>query len=99
MTFEKLSCGVVFGRSSLVDINKNESLKNYFYEIKTNVNLPTNKLSSYLILGYGGYFKSNKMFIEYGVGISYNINKTALSLSLSNWDGVNYLTPSITLNF
>ena len=38
-------------------------------------------------------------FIEYGGGISYTLGSFSYGITGSNWDGITYVTPSITFNF
>lgn len=97
---ENLGLGFVFGRGSLKGLgSKTDNSQNYFYEFKTFASYPIGNVSGSVLLGYGGYFDSPHNFIEYGVGISYSVGKFGYGATYSNWDGVNYVTPSITFNF
>lgn len=97
---DNLGLGVVFGRGSLKGLGKpTDSFDNYYYEVKASGYYPLGSLSGVFILGYGGYFNTSHNFIEYGVGMSYSINKFSYGATYSNWDGQNYVTPSITFNF
>jgi len=92
--------GLVLGRGTLAGMGKStDNIKNYFYEIKTSASYPIGILSGNIILGYGGYINTIHNFIEYGVGMSYSVRKMGYGVTYSNWDGVNYITPCITLNF
>ena len=57
------------------------------------------KVYGNIILGYGGYFDVNHNFIEYGVGVSYTHKRLGYGVSFSNWDGVDYVSPSVSFNF
>jgi len=96
---DNITLGGIFGRGSLSGINSSDNIKNYFYEIKTTASYPVGSVSGSILFGYGGYFNTTHNFIEYGVGITYNKGKMGYGVTYSNWDGVNYVTPSITFNF
>lgn len=98
---DNICLGFVFGRSSLLGIGaKTDNINNYFYELKTTLCQPiAYSISGVFILGYGGYMNSKTNFIEYGAGISYSHKKIGYNLTYSNWDKINYITPSITINF
>ena len=97
---ENFGLDLVFGRGSLKGLGSStDNIQNYFYEVKTFASYPIGNVSGSFILGYGGYIDTPHMFIEYGAGLCYNIGKVGLGATYSNWDGVNYITPSITLNF
>jgi hypothetical protein len=91
--------GLIFGRGNLDGIGKNDNIQNYYYELKTTANYPLGILSGNIIFGYGGYINTPHMFIEYGAGISYSKGIMGYGVTVSNWDGGVYLTPSITVNF
>ena len=100
IVYKNLGVGAVLGRGTLKGLgSKNDSFDKYFYELKVSPSFPIGILSGNLILGYGGYFNSTHMFIEYGFGTSITQDKISYGLSYSNWDGVNYISPSITFNF
>ena len=100
IVYKNLGVGAVLGRGTLKGLgSKNDSFDKYFYELKVAPSFPMGILSGNLILGYGGYFNSSHMFIEYGFGTSITQDKISYGLSYSNWDGVNYVSPSITFNF
>ena len=95
-----VAAAVVFGRGNLDGIFRSgDVLSNYFYEIKVSPSFPIGKVCGNIILGYGGYFNASHNFIEYGLGVSYTHNKLGYGVSFSNWDGFDYVTPSITYNF
>lgn len=98
--YSNLSLGAMLGRSSIKALGtKNDNINQYFYEITASVSKPIGDLSGSLFVGYGGYFNTSHMFIEYGVEMDYVINKFSYGVSCSNWDGITYITPSITFNF
>jgi len=98
--YDNIGVGVVFGRATLQGLGRRtDNINEYFYEVKTSASFPIGKLSGSVILGYGGYFGSSRNFIEYGGGITYNVNKFGYGVSCTNWGGIAYITPSITFNF
>jgi len=100
VTYENFGAGLVLGRGSLRGMaSKNDALSNYFYEAKTFYCFPIRRFTGTVLFGYGGYFNTNHNFIEYGGGVSYSVRKFSYGITYSNWDGVNYLTPSIAYNF
>jgi len=98
---DNLGLGLVFGRGSLLGLGSStDNIKNYFYEVKGSGYYPIGgSLTGVIVLGYGGYINTKRNFIEYGVGMSYSVNKFSYGVTYSNWDGGNYLTPNICLNF
>ncbi len=99
--YKNISFGGIFGRGNLVGIaKKDDVLSNYYFEFKSAGYIPiSGDLSANVIFGWGGYFNSTHRLIEYGAGLSYTIDKMSYGITYSNWDGVNYVTPSITFNF
>ena len=91
--------GLALGRGSLDGIFKNDDIRNYFYEVKVAPSFPIGKVYGNIILGVGSYIDTKHNFIEYGLGVSYTHKKIGYGVSFSNWDGVDYVTPSITYNF
>lgn len=97
--YNDVAFGLVLGRGSLNGIFKNDDIRNYFYEVKVAPSFPIGKVYGNIILGVGGYIDTKRNFIEYGLGVSYTHKKIGYGVSFSNWDGVDYVTPSITYNF
>ncbi len=91
--------GLALGRGSLDGIFKNDDIRNYFYEVKVAPSFPIGKVYGNIILGIGSYIDTKHNFIEYGLGVSYTHNKIGYGVSYTNWDGVDYITPSISYNF
>jgi hypothetical protein len=91
--------GLALGRGSLDGIFKNDDIRNYFYEVKVAPSFPIGKVYGNIILGVGSYIDTKHNFIEYGLGVSYTHNKIGYGVSYTNWDGVDYVTPSISYNF
>jgi len=91
--------GLALGRGSLDGIFKNDDIRNYFYEVKVAPSFPIGKVYGSVILGVGSYIDTKHNFIEYGLGVSYTHNKIGYGVSYTNWDGVDYITPSISYNF
>jgi hypothetical protein len=96
-----ISYGVVLGRASLRDLGSfSDNIQNYFYEIKISPSTSLGYLNGNLILGLGGYInQGNRHFVEYGAGLSKTFGNVSYGLSYSNWDGVDYVTPSVSLSF
>lgn len=100
VTCNNISYGAVFGRSNLVDVFDKDQITNYFWEAKISPNYKlVGNLTGSLIAGAGGYFGSDDYFTEVGVGIGYTHENVSIGLSFSNWDEVNYLSPSISYSF
>jgi hypothetical protein len=97
--YNDVAFGLVLGRGSLNGIFKNDDIRNYFYEVKVAPSFPIGKVYGNIILGVGSYIDTKHNFIEYGLGVSYTHKKIGYGVSFSNWDGVDYVTPSITYNF
>lgn len=100
INYHNLSLGAVFGRGNLDGIfRKGDALRNYYFEVKSVGNFPVGILNGSVLFGWGGYFNTSHLFIEYGMGISYSHKKMTYGMTYSNWDGTDYMTPSITFNF
>jgi hypothetical protein len=98
--YNDVAAGLVFGRGSLQGVfDKTDNIRNYFYELKVSPSFPIGKVYGNIILGVGGYIDTKHNFIEYGLGVSYTHKKIGYGVSFTNWDGVDYVTPSITFNF
>jgi hypothetical protein len=97
--YNDVALGLVFGRGNLQSVFRNDDIKNYFYELKLSPSFPIGKVYGNIILGAGSYVDTKHNFIEYGLGISYTHKKISYGVSYSNWDGVDYITPSIAYNF
>jgi hypothetical protein len=97
--YDNIGAGIVFGRGSLAGMFKQDDIRNYFYEVKAIGTFPLGSLTGSVILGYGGYIDTKHNFIEYGGGISYSVGRVSYGITGSNWDGITYVTPSITFNF
>ena len=96
----KVGVGAMLGRGSLYGLgSKTDNIQNYFYEVKTFVSFPVDNLSAGVLFGYGGYFNTSHNFIEYGATVAYNVRNLSYGMTCSNWDGITYVTPSITYNF
>jgi hypothetical protein len=98
--YGNLGLGLVLGRSYLNGAFKtDDDISNYFAEVKSTVTQPIGNVNVTGLFGYGNYLNTKRYFIEYGIGMSYSINKFAYGMTYSNWDGTNYVTPNITYNF
>jgi hypothetical protein len=100
ITYGDFGAGVIFGRGSLQGmLAKDDNIRNYFYEVKTFYSKPIKKFTATVLFGFGGYIATKHNFIEYGAGVSYSVKHMSYGITVSNWDGTTYLTPSITYNF
>ena len=93
------SLGLVVGRGNFVKTDGLDSPSDYWTEVKAAVYVPVGNFNAYGLIGVGSYFKSNKVFIEYGAGFAYSFNKLGVFAQASNWDGVFYITPGISYTF
>lgn len=98
ITQENFSLGLVAGRSNLIGFDTDE-INNYWYELKTALSFPAGKFCGYGLLGIGNYMSTERIFIEYGVGLSRTYNKVGMFTQASNWDGYWYVTPGISYTF
>jgi len=97
---KNLAYGLVIGRGNLLGIWKTgDVIQNYYFECKTSIYFPIGPVTGSLIFGYGEFCNTRHNFIEYGFGASLSQGKLGYGVTFSNWDGANYLTPAITLNF
>ncbi len=97
---KNLGLGLVIGRGNFHQLGaKTDKIENYYYEAKATASYPIGILNANIVLGYGQYFNTKHNFIEYGAGFSYCEGIMGYGVTYSNWDGVNYITPSITFNF
>ncbi len=96
--------GLAVGRGQLngdvVSNTTGENFRNYFWEVRVQPTFPLGSVTGSVILGAGSYFAtSDAGFIEYGLGVSKSYGDLSYGLSYSNWNGVNYVTPSVSLAF
>lgn len=96
--------GLAVGRGQLngdlISNTSGENFRNYFWQIRVQPTFNLGSVTGSVILGAGSYFAtSDAGFIEYGLGVSKSYGDLSYGLSYSNWNGVNYVTPSITLAF
>ena len=99
--YKNLCFGLAAGRGSNRGLLSKQDLINaYWYELKSYAYFPIGSVKTFTIIGAGNYFKSNHIFIEYGLGLDYNLYKnTDITLSISNWDKINYLSICLMQNF
>lgn len=93
---ENIAVGVVVGRDNLENIGRNVSFNNYWYEGKLNIYQNLGVVDGYVLAGVGNYIGTSIIFIEYGVGVSKEINGLGYYLQISNWDSTNYFTGGIS---
>lgn len=102
---KNICLGLVAGRSCFFNesgnshIQVDDNIREYFGELKTTILYPINNINCLVLLGVGGFIKTNKAFIEYGGGISYNRKILSYRITLNNWNKINYITPSLVINF
>lgn len=78
----------------------NKNFNNYFWEVRVQPTFPLGSITGNLIIGAGSYFgTSGAGFVEYGLGASKSYGDLSYGLSYSNWDGINYVTPSVSYSF
>ena len=73
--------------------------ENYWYEVKAYACHQFGAVKGFVVGGWGQYYKTTHSFIEYGAGASYSIKKFDLSITVSNWDRVVYISPGVCFNF
>lgn len=98
---DNIAVGVVVGRGNLEGmLGDNDNIGNYFYEGKVAFYFPIGSVSGYGLLGAGSYIsKADKdVFFEYGAGISKEFKGFSVFAQVSNWDGVTYVTPGVSIN-
>jgi hypothetical protein len=96
--------GLAVGRGQLNgDVMSNttgENFRNYFWQVRVQPTFPLGSVTGSVILGAGSYFAtSDAGFIEYGLGVSKSYGDLSYGLSYSNWNGVDYVTPSVSYSF
>jgi hypothetical protein len=102
VTRNNLSLGLVVGRGATRGIAQTgDNLAQYYYEGKVTQAFPfTKEVSGNVVLGLGSYFiTDNAVFVEYGFGLTRTIGKITYGLTYSNWDKVDYVTPSLSYSF
>jgi hypothetical protein len=97
--------GIVIGNGNL-KLDKGDF---YFWEAKVGCTFPIGILNGSAFFGAGSYFtekyftvegeKTHGVFIEGGAGISYTYKKLSFGVCYSRWDGLDYITPAITINW
>jgi hypothetical protein len=96
--------GLAVGRGQLNgDVMSNttgENFRNYFWQVRVQPTFSLGSVTGSVILGAGSYFAtSDAGFIEYGLGVSKSYGDLSYGLSYSNWNGVDYVTPSVSYAF
>jgi hypothetical protein len=102
VTRSDLSLGIAIGRGQTCGLAQaGDKLNDYYYEGRATQAFPiTKSVSGNVVFGIGSYFKTDdKVFVEYGFGLTKSYGKITYGLSYSNWDSVNYVTPSVSLSF
>lgn len=92
---DNYSVGLVAGLS---DFNDNSTS---WYELKLSHTVLSNDdgYGVYILGGVGTYDGSQRVFIEYGTGVSYSWEHLGIFTQASNWDGSWYITPGLSYTF
>lgn len=99
ISYKYFCFGLNAGRGRLTDIfSQKDRSSEYYWEVKSTVSYPIERIKLYLVFAYGQYFTSRNSLIEYGGGFSYPIKNFDLGLQMSSFDGVAYVSPCITYN-
>jgi len=97
--YKYFGLGLNVGRGRLTNMFSDlDSGSEYYWEIKSTASYSVKKLKLFLLFGYGQYFISRNSLIEYGGGVSYPIKNFDIGMQMSSFDGVAYVSPSITYN-
>ncbi len=93
--------GLSVGRGSFKGIGSNgDKLGDYYAEIRVTPSFPLGIIDANVVFGAGTYLVASKgTFIEYGSGISYTKGDYTYGIGYSNWDGIDYITPSVSYTF
>lgn len=96
-----LAAGLAVGRGSLKGFGaSDDKIGNYYAEIRITPSFPLGIIDANVVFGAGSYLVSTKgTFIEYGSGISYTAGDITYGIGYSNWDGVDYISPSLSYSF
>ena len=101
-TRSDLSLGLAVGRGQTFGLAQaGDKLDQYYYEGRATQSFPFTKcVSGNVALGLGSYFATNNaVFVEYGFGLTRTCGSVTYGLSYSNWDKVDYVTPSVSFSF
>ena len=97
---EKIAYGAILGRGSFKNaFAKEDTLGFYYWEGKVAPFYKLGPLTGSIFAGGGAYFNSDHYFAELGVGLSYRVGNYSFGASFSNWDTLNYVTPSVSYSF
>jgi hypothetical protein len=93
--------GLAIGRGNFKGLGSDEdAIGNYYAEIRITPSFPLGIIDANVVFGAGSYLVSTKgTFIEYGSGISYTHGDYTYGIGYSNWDGVDYISPSLSYTF
>lgn len=94
---KNFSFGAVAGRSNL-DFSIKDDSKNYYLEGKTAATTQIGAIKGFVMFGYGMYINTSHGFIEYGGGIIHSIKQVDVSVQVSNFDRINYVSLGLTYN-
>jgi len=93
-----IAFGLAFGASKFVQGKP-------WLEAKVTPSFPLGYVSGNIIFGLGSYLtnpegKNDKIFTEVGFGISKTFsNNVGVGVSVSRWDGFDYVSPSVSYTF
>lgn len=102
VTRDNLSLGLAIGRGQTCGLAQaGDKLDQYYFEGRATQSFPFTKcISGNVALGVGSYFATNDaVFVEYGFGLTRTCGSITYGLSYSNWDKVDYVTPSVSFSF
>jgi len=95
---DNVSLGLAVGRGNLRGLGKStDVISNYYGELRLVPSFDLGMVNGSVILGVGSYYAHNTTFVEYGVGLSKTYGDLTFGVSYSNWDGGDYITPSISI--
>ncbi len=96
-----LMAGLAVGRGNFAGMwTKEDNISDYYAEIRLTPSFALGIIDANVVFGAGSYLVSTKgFFIEYGSGISYTKGDYTYGIGYSNWDGVDYISPSVSYTF
>ncbi len=96
--FENLTVAGAFGVNNLDSFRG--GINNYWYEGKVAYSFPLGVVDGYGVFGIGSYIGTKgSVFIEYGGGISKTFGDFGVAIGVSSWDGIIYMSPSVSYSF
>jgi len=97
---KNMAVAIDFGRGDFNRaLTQSDAISNYFWEAKFSPYYDLGSFRGSVFGGYGGYIGTKHYFYDFGVGVSYTVESISYGVAFNNWDGVNYISPSLTYNF